>query len=148
MLRYKLYQDNREGSKTEGKWYARAVHELMEFDEFIKHMATHHCVFSEAVIRGVLIETENCLRELLLEGKAVRLDDLGIFKVGLKTEAADKASEFNARHNVTGCRMNLFLGKRFKASGLYAEMKIREADSYVGGDIIDGDDEEDASVEP
>ena len=146
MIHYKVKQNNREGSVTEGKWYARATHELMEFDEFINHMATHHCAFSEATIRGVLIETENCLRELLLEGKAVRLDQLGIFKIGLKTKAADTAADFNARQNVVGCRMNLFLGKRFKAADLYADMKIREADTYAGSDL--DDDGEDATVEP
>ena len=77
MIRYKKYQNKNKESKAFGKWYGRAVHELVEFDEFITHMAQHHCAFSEATIRGVLIEMETCLRELLLEGKAVRLDDLG-----------------------------------------------------------------------
>lgn len=140
MIHYKVKQNNREGSETEGKWYARATHELMEFDEFIKHMANHHCAFSEALIRGVLIETENCLRELLLEGKAVRIDDLGIFSIGLKTKPADTADDFNARDNVVGCRMNLYLGKRFKAVDLYKDLKIREADFYsIDEDAEDGE---------
>lgn len=145
MIRYKVRQDNREGSDTRGKWYARATHETMEFDEFINHMATHHCAFSEALIRGVLIETENCLRELLLEGKAVKLDGLGIFKIGLKTKAAETADEFNAKQNVVGCRMNLYLGKRFRAKDLYNDMRIKEADFYTVDEDGDG---EDASVEP
>lgn len=76
MIKYKKYQNKNDDSTAFGKWFGRAVHELMEFDEFISHMANHHCVFSEATIRGVLIEMEVCLRELLLEGKAVRIDDL------------------------------------------------------------------------
>ena len=80
MIRYKKYKNVNTTSQQYGKWYARAVTELVEFDEFITHMANHHCVFSEATIRGVLIEMETCLRELLLEGKAVRLDDLGSIK--------------------------------------------------------------------
>ena len=73
MIKYKKYQNKTEQSASYGKWYGRAVHELMEFDEFIEHMAKHHCVYSEGTLRGVLIEMEICLRELLLEGKAVRL---------------------------------------------------------------------------
>lgn len=130
MIRYKLYQDTREGSKTEGKWFARASHELMEFDEFINHLATHHCAFSEANLRGVLTEMLECLRELLLEGKAVRMGDLGIFRIGLKTEAADTAKKFNAAQNISGARLNLYLGKRFLAKQLYADLTAKEADSY------------------
>lgn len=141
MIRYKLFQDTREGSKTEGKWYARAAHELMEFEEFITHLANHHCAFSEANLRGVLTEMLECLRELLLEGKAVRLGDLGIFRIGLKTEAADTAKKFNAAQNITGARLNLYLGKRFIAKELYADMKVKEADNYSV-------DKEDAADDP
>lgn len=131
MLRYKLYQDNREKSINKGKWYARAAHDLMEFDEFITHMANHHCAFSEATIRGVLIEMEMCLRELLLEGKAVRFDELGIFRIGLKTIPAETAKEFNSGQNVTGVRLNLHLGRRFRAADLFKDAKIREYGEYA-----------------
>ena len=69
MIQYKKYQDKNAKSAAYNKWYGRAVHELMEFDEFIEHMANHHCVFSEGIIKGVLIEMQFCLRELLLLGK-------------------------------------------------------------------------------
>lgn len=84
MIKYKKYQNtNATNEASYQKWYARPVSELVEFDEFINHMAKHHCVFSEATIRGVIIEMETCLRELLLDGKAVRIDDLGIFRIGI-----------------------------------------------------------------
>ena len=139
MLRYKKYQDNRANSKHRGDWYARSVHQLVEFDDFVKHMANHHCVFSEATIRGVLIAAETCLRELLLDGKAVRLDDLGIFRIGIKTEAADELQDFTA-DNITGVRVNLYLGKRFRAADLYKDARFKEADRYAVDDIVDGED--------
>ena len=131
MLRYKLYQNTTKNSPTRGMWYARAAHDLLEFDEFITHMANHHCVFSEATIRGVLIEMEICLRELLLEGKAVRFDELGIFRIGLRTTPAATAKNFDANTNVKGVRLNLHLGKRFRAADLYKDAKIREYVSYA-----------------
>lgn len=88
----------------------------------------------------IFIEMENCLRELLLEGKAVRMDELGIFKIGLRTKPADTADDFNARDNVVGCRMNLYLGKRFKAVDLYKDLKIREADFYSIDEDAEGED--------
>lgn len=137
MLRYKKYQDNRKNAANKGYTYGRAVHELMEFDEFINHMAQHHCAFSEATIKGVLIEMQTCLRELLLEGKAVRMGDLGIFKIGLRTKPSAEAKDFNAHENIKGVRMNLFLGKRFRAADLMKDLRIREADKYSPDDVDD-----------
>lgn len=133
MIKYKKYQNKNDKSAVYGKWFGRAVHELMEFDEFIEHMANHHCVYSEGTLRGVLIEMEICLRELLLEGKAVRLDDLGIFALSLanKKGGALKAEDYTP-NLITGVRMNLFLGKRFRARDLYKDARFREADKYVG----------------
>lgn len=96
MIKYKKYQNKNEESAAFGKRYGRAVHDLMEFDGFIEHMANYHCAFSEGTIRGVLIEMECCLRELLLEGKAIRLDDLGIFTIGLETEGTATSKDFTA----------------------------------------------------
>ena len=133
MIKYKKYQNKNETSSIYGKWFARAVHELMEFDEFIEHMAKHHCVFSEGTIRGVLIEMEICLRELLLEGKAVRMDDLGIFALGIgcKKGGAATSDDFTSGM-IDSCRMNLFLGKRFRARDLYKDARFKEADKYIG----------------
>ena len=135
MIRYKKFKNNNQTSASYNKWYGRAVTELMEFEEFVKHMANHHCVFGESTIRGVLIEMQICMRELLLEGKAVRLDDLGIFRIGLETSAATTAKEFTA-DNIKAVRLNLYLGKRFRAADLYKDAKFREAGKYDGG----GDD--------
>ena len=139
MIKYKKYQNTNIRSICYGKWYGRAAHELVEFDELVKHMANHHCVFSEATIKGVLIEMETCLRELLLEGKAVRLNTLGIFRIGLETQGAASARSFTA-DNIKGVRLNLYLGKRFRAADLYKEAKFSEVGVYSGFEIEDGED--------
>ena len=133
MIKYKKYQNKNKESRAFGKWYARAVHELVEFDEFITHMAQHHCVYSEGTLRGVLIEMQICLRELLLEGKAVRMDDLGIFALSIANQkgGAATADEYSA-NLINGVRMNLYLGRRFRAKELYADAKFKEADKYLG----------------
>lgn len=133
MIKYKKYQNKNEESKVYGKWFGRAVHELMDFDEFIEHMANHHCVYSEGTLRGVLIEMQVCLRELLLEGKAVRMDDLGIFALSIanKKGGALKSEDYTP-NLITGVRMNLFLGKRFRARELFRDARFREADKYIG----------------
>ena len=127
-MRYKLYQNKNAQSKCYGKWYARGLHEKMTFSEFIKHMAEHHCVYSEATIRGVLMEMEVCLREMLLEGKAVYFDELGIFKLGLHSRGVTSPGLFNVRTDIPAVRMNLFLGARFRAKDLRQDVKLTETD--------------------
>jgi hypothetical protein len=104
----------------------------MEFDEFVEHMAKHHCVYSEGTIKGVLIEMECCLREMLLEGKSVRFDELGIFSLGIINAAGGAATpaDFNISKNLDGVRMNLYLGKRFLARNLYEDATFKEAKQY------------------
>ena len=152
MIKYKKYQNKSKDSKVFGKWFGRAVHEIVEFDEFIEHMAKHHCVYSEGTLRGVLIEMEVCLRELLLDGKAVRMDDLGIFALSIanKRGGADKAEDYTP-NMIDSVRMNLYLGKRFRAKQLYKDAKFREADKYVGdGNYYEpgADSENGASEQP
>ena len=130
MINYRLYKNMNIRSMAYGKWYARAIHQLMEFDEFVEHMAQHHCVYSEGTIRGVLIEMETCLRELLLEGKAVRFDELGIFKIGIESNGVAHPYDYNAGQDVKNVRMNLYLGKRFLAKNLLADAKFKEAGFY------------------
>ena len=127
-MRYKLYQNKNLKSMAYNKWYARGLHEVMTFAEFVKHMAEHHCVYSEATIRGVLLEMEICLREQLLEGKAVYFDELGIFKLGLQSKGVATPADFNVRTHVTAVRMNLFLGARFRAKDLRKDVKLTETD--------------------
>lgn len=147
MIRFRKYQNKNAKSAAYGKWFGRAVHELVEFDDFISHMAKHHCVYSEGTIRGVLIEMEICLRELLLEGKAVRFDDLGIFRVGMVTRGEPTAADFTAE-SIEGVRMNLYLGKRFRARDLLKDARFKEADIYTGFEEENAEGGEDAAQEP
>jgi len=132
-MRYKLYQNCNKTSACYGKWYARGVHEKVTFNDFVKHMADHHCVYSEATIKGVLLEMEICLREMLLEGKAVYFDELGIFRIGLRTTPAASPKDFNSKLNVPGVRLNLYLGKRFRAAQMRKDLKLAETEKNTVG---------------
>ena len=148
MVNYILYKNTNKYNAAYGKWYARTVNQIMEFDEFIKHMASHHCVFSEATIRGVLIEMEVCLRELLLEGKAVRFDELGLFSLGIENArgGCENAYDFNVTKNIAKLHMNLFLGRRFKAADLLKDAKFQEARMYDVDSAKPKDDTENATT--
>ena len=53
------------------------------------------------------------MRELLLEGKKIRLGDLGDFSVLLRSKGAETADKFTAQ-NITGVNVNWECGSEFK----------------------------------
>ena len=97
MLRYRLYQDNRRNAPNPGFWYARpTVSQTYDLNDLAEHMAQHDTPFSKGVIYGVLTDMVNCIRELVLDGNAVKIPNLAIFSAGLTTKAAEVPEEFNA----------------------------------------------------
>ena len=60
-----------------GKWFARAVSdETFDLAKLAEHMSKHNSPYSSGVIKGVLTDMVDCIKELLLDGKNVKLDDL------------------------------------------------------------------------
>ena len=135
MLKYKLYQDKREGSKTNGKWYARvAVDETVDLDGLAKHMAAHHSPYSEGLITGILKDMISCIRELALDGKAVKIPDLAIFSLGLRTKPADAPDEFTAAKNVESVKLRSRATGVFTRQQLKLAAQVREQDDYSSPD--------------
>lgn len=103
MIRYKLYQNKNVKSAQYQKWYARTVtDESIDTIGLAEHMASHNSPYSEGVIKGVLTDMIKCIKELVLDGKSVKLDDLAIFSCGMRCSPADSASEFSVSGNVKG----------------------------------------------
>ena len=82
------YQNKNKQSVVYGKWFARAVTigKTIDLDELAKHMSEHNTPYSKGAIKGVLTDMIGCVRELMLEGKAVKLEGLAIFSAGIKTK--------------------------------------------------------------
>ena len=93
-----------ETSETEqaGKLYARVNYkQALTVSDMARHMAEHNTVFSEGSILGVLTDFVKCVREQVLNGNTVKIDNLAIFKAtveanGLETlydAQADKVAQ-------------------------------------------------------
>ena len=52
-------------------------------------MSDHNSPYSAGMIKGVLTDMVVCIKELLLDGKSVKIDDLAIFSVGLRGTSVD-----------------------------------------------------------
>ena len=87
ILKYKMVERINPLNKEEDpKWYAKAVQDrTVDFEALCTHMSEHNSPYSRGVIHGVLTDMLDCVKELVLDGKSVRLGDLGLFSVGLKT---------------------------------------------------------------
>jgi hypothetical protein len=73
MIDYSVYkQPNPMDETAAPKAYAKAqMRELMDFNKFIAHIASHNGGFSRGVVQGVISDTCLCVVEQLLEGKKV-----------------------------------------------------------------------------
>ena len=88
-------------SEQAGKLYARVSYkQTMTVQDMAQHMAEHNTAFSEGTITGILIDFVKCIREQVLNGNTVKIDNLAIFKAtvegnGLETmydAASDKVA--------------------------------------------------------
>ena len=83
---------------TLGKYYARVEYKgTIGVRELADHMHHHNTAFSKGIITGVLGDMVDCIKELVLNGYTVKIDDLGIFKAsvdanGLTLEQGSKIS--------------------------------------------------------
>ncbi|MCR4808766.1 MAG: hypothetical protein K5896_02780 [Prevotella sp.] len=85
---------------------------------------------SSGVIKGVLTDMVNCIRELVLEGKSVKIPNLCIFSAGIKTTGADKADEFSAATNVESAYLKARSTGRFTREEVTKKASIRELPEY------------------
>jgi len=106
MIYIRKYQNsNSKMPKAYGKWYGRIVHtETLNLDDLCDHIASHGTIFTADVVAGTVKKFVQCIQELLLEGKKVKLDGIGTFYLSAKTEGADNEEEFTMG-NVKGVRL-------------------------------------------
>ena len=81
-----------ETSETEqaGKLYARVSYkQAMTIQDMARHMAEHNTVFSEGSILGVLTDFVKCVREMVLNGNTVKIENLAIFKATVEANALE-----------------------------------------------------------
>ena len=97
---YKLYKNTRAGSKTEGKWYARATHySILDTDKLASQIESATTLTKPDIVACIAAFLQY-IRDGLRAGQRVKLDKFGSFKVGMKTSPADTAKDFSATTNV------------------------------------------------
>ena len=131
MIFYDLRQNKNKDSKAFNKWFAYPViKETVDLDDLASHMSSHNTVFSKGVILGMLTDMVGCIKELLLEGKNVKIADLAIFSLGIKNNGgADKAEDFNVVKHLKGVKLRARATGELVAKNLNASLKKAGATS-------------------
>ena len=77
-------------SEQAGKLYARVSYkQTLNIQDMARHMAEHNTAFSEGSILGVLTDFVKCVREQVLNGNTVKIDNLAIFKTTVEANALE-----------------------------------------------------------
>lgn len=130
MIKYFKYMTNAAFDNLKGKWHLRIKHGDTETVASIaRHMRNHNCVFPESTIKAVLEDFTNCMVEQLLEGKNVRIENLGTFSITAKSVGADSPEELTAS-NLKDFQLNVRgIGKLSKKE-LKDSVKLQEVPKY------------------
>ena len=118
-------------------WYATVVTDReMNFEEFVDHISSHNSPYSRGTVHGVMMDMLDCLKELILDGKSVRLGDLGLFSIGMSSRGEVSRDKVTSA-SVEGIHLLVKNTKNWSNSELKKLCKITAYDAR-GGEETDG----------
>ena len=98
-------------------------------------MSNHNSPYSKGVIKGLLTDMINCIKELLLEGKNVKIDDLAIFSLGIKNKlTAESEESFTVTKNVEGVKLRARATGELMSKSLKLDATLKKA-QYINGKL-------------
>lgn len=130
MILYKLVKNNNKKIPgTYGKYYARpAVTATISIDQLAEHMSSHNTPFSAGAVRGILTDMVKCVKELVLSGYSVKIDDLAIFSIGIRPKkGADTKESFTVAKNIEGVKLRARATGKLTNSRLDLDATLKDA---------------------
>lgn len=142
-LKYRKVQRTPQNGENAGKklWYATAVSDReMDFESFVTHISEHGSPYSRGCVHGVLMDALDHLQELILDGKSVRLSDLGLFSIGMTSRGEESRDKVSAA-SVEGVHLIVRNTKNWSNSELRKKCKIESIDAkgFDTADATEGD---------
>ena len=135
---YKVVEDTRDGSLTQGQFFGRAVHTQTFGTKQIAEEIQENVSVKYSDVSAVLIELINVMNRHLNASERVVLDGFGSFKIGLKTKGALRKEDFSASKNIVGSRLNFCPewhvnkeGRRIKA--FLEGVTVKSAEEVLNG---------------
>lgn len=134
MIQVVLKQNkNKKMPNAYGLYYAYpVVNETYDLDKLAEHMSSHNTPFSKGAIKGMLTDAVNCIRELNLQGIAVKINDLAIFSLGIKNKMGAKSiAEWSAAKNIAGVKSRARATGNLISASLNLDATIKRVDKGV-----------------
>jgi len=141
MIRYVLKQCKNAKQAIYGKLFAYPViEETIDEEALSAHMASHNTPFSQGAIKGMLTDMVQCIHELLLEGKNVKLTNLAIFSIGIKNAkgGAEDEEDFSVQKNIQGVKLRARATGIMIAKGLKLNATLKKAVALTNLSAISG----------
>ena len=138
-IKYRKVKRTPQTGENAGKelWYATVVTDReMNFEEFVDHISSHNSPYSRGTVHGVMMDMLDCLKELILDGKSVRLGDLGLFSIGMSSRGEVSRDKVTSA-SVEGIHLLVKNTKNWSNSELKKLCKITVYDAR-GGEETDG----------
>ena len=129
MILYVLKQNKNRKSPAFGKWFAfPVIEETIDLDALAEHMSNHNTPYSKGAIKGMLTDMVSCIKELLLEGKNVKIADLAIFSLGIKNNGGAVSEDvFTVSKNIKGVKLRARATGELIAKSLNLEASLKKA---------------------
>lgn len=101
-----------------GKYYARSLHlETVSTDE-LAYMMQQNCTLKRSDIVAVISELVDTMTHVLQNGKRVRLDGLGTFKIGLTSKGVSDPHDFLPEKHITGAHILFYPATHIDRDGV------------------------------
>lgn len=145
MILVKLFKNNNKGiAEAYGKYYARPViTQTIDLTGLAEHLSNHNTGFSPGATKGLLTDMVKCIKELVLQGIAVKIDDLAIFSIGIRPKkGADSEKEFTVQKNIEGVKLRARATGSLTRGNLDLLASIKNIDSLLSNSEENGTDED------
>lgn len=139
MILYVLKSNKNLKSSVYGRYFAYPViEETINLDGLAEHMANHNTPYSKGAIKGMLTDMVGCIKELLLEGKNVKIADLAIFSLGIKNAGGSaNTDEFTVSKHIKGVKLRARATGELVTKNLNLEASLKKASATTKGAVAD-----------
>ncbi len=129
MILYLLKQNKNSKSAAYGKFFAfPVIEETVTLDGLAEHMSSHNTPYSRGAIKGMLTDMVSCIKELLLEGKNVKIADLAIFSLGIRNNGGAVSEDvFSVTKHIKGVKLRARATGELIAKSLNLEATLKKA---------------------
>ena len=144
---YEVYQNQNSKNAAYGKHYARVKYlECLNTRKLSNHIAEHGSVYTPDVVYGVMEKFRNCLIEMLLQSKKVKIDGLGTFyaTIECKKGGAVSKDKFSVQKDVEGLHIR-FMPEQEQEMNISSRQFLKQAEFINVDSIVKSDEDNNTS---